>query len=40
MIYKFHLNDNPKFLGYSIIKKEKENTIAIMTSKINLNIVD
>ena len=39
MIYKYGLNDNPKFLDYSIIKKKIEDTIAYMTGKVNINVV-
>jgi len=40
MIYKYNLNNSPKFPEYIIIKKEIENTIAYMTDKVNLNVVN
>jgi len=39
LIYKYNLNENPKFLSYEIIKKEIEETMTYMTGKVKLKLV-
>ena len=37
---KYKLNQNPKFVYFDTIKNEIENTISIITAKIQIKIID
>lgn len=40
LVDKYDLNNKPKFIEFDILKKEIENTISIMTGKINIDMIE
>ena len=39
LIEKYELNENPKFLEYNLLNKELQNTIAIMSGEVRINVI-
>ena len=40
IVLKYGFNENPKFINYETFKIEFEKTVAFMTKKININLID